>query len=98
MAALVERAVKAQLEREKLPVFKYRDFGSLVNLSEYGTVGHLLGVAGKRSVYLEGVVARVMYRSLHKMHQRALHGTVKTMLDTLAGLLSRHREPRIKLH
>ena len=98
MASLVERGVKAQLKGEKLPIFKYRDFGSLVNLSEYGTVGNLFGVAEKRSVYLEGVVARVMYRSLHKMHQRVLHGTVKTMIDTLAGLLSRHREPRIKLH
>jgi len=39
-----------------------------------------------------------MYRSLYKMHQQALHGSVKTALDTLADLISRRTEPRVKLH
>ena len=98
MASLVERAVRARLESKSLPKFKYRDFGNLVNLSEYGTVGNLIGMVGKRSVYLEGVFARLMYRSLYKMHQHALHGTVKTALDTVANLISRRTEPRVKLH
>jgi NADH dehydrogenase len=98
MASLVERAVSARLEKQALPKFKYRDFGNLVNLSEYGTVGNLIGLVGKRSVYLEGMFARLMYRSLYKMHQRALHGTLKTALDTAVNLISRHTEPRVKLH
>jgi len=40
----------------------------------------------------------VMYRSLYKMHEQALHGTVKTALDTLARALTRRTEPRVKLH
>jgi hypothetical protein len=32
------------------------------------------------------------------MHLRALHGTTKVLLDTLADTISRYREPRIKLH
>jgi NADH dehydrogenase len=98
MASLVGRAVNARLKNRTLPKFKYRDFGNLVNLSEYGTVGNLIGLIGKRSVYLEGVFARLMYRSLYKMHQRALHGTFKTALDTAANLISRRHEPRVKLH
>ena len=98
MASLVERAVRARLKSKSLPKFKYRDFGNLVNLSEYGTVGNLIGMLGKRSVYLEGVFARLMYRSLYKMHQHALHGAVKTALDTIANLISRRTEPRVKLH
>jgi NADH dehydrogenase len=69
-----------------------------VNLSEYGTVGNLIGLVGSRSVYLEGVCARLMYRSLYKMHQLALHGTLKTALDTATNLISRRTEPRVKLH
>ena len=68
-----------------------------MNLSEYGT-GNLIGFVGKRSVYLEGVFARLMYRSLYKMHQRALHGTLKTALDVAANLILRRTEPRVKLH
>jgi NADH:ubiquinone reductase (H+-translocating) len=98
MASLVERAVSARLAKKALPQFKYRDFGTLVNLSEYGTVGNLIGFVGKRSVYLEGVFARLVYRSLYKMHQRALHGTLKTAPDTAANLILRHTEPRVKLH
>jgi NADH dehydrogenase len=98
MAALVERGVSARLKKKDLPKFKYRDFGNLVNLSEYGTVGALVGLRGTRVFYLEGVFARLMYRSLYKMHQRALHGTLKTALDTAANLILRRTEPRVKLH
>jgi NADH:quinone reductase (non-electrogenic) len=98
MAALVQKAVRARLREKPLPRFKYRDFGNLVNLSEYGTVGNVMGMLGNRSVYLEGVFARLMYRSLYKMHQQALHGTSKMALDTVASLIARHTEPRIKLH
>ena len=98
MASLVAKSVRARLNNKTLPVFKYRDFGNLVNLSDYTTVGNLSGVLGKSSVYLEGVFARLMYRSLYKMHQQALHGTSKTALDTVANMITRRTEPRIKLH
>jgi NADH dehydrogenase len=98
MASLAGKAVRARLKDKALPTFKYRDFGNLVNLSEYGTVGYLSGMLGKRSVYLEGVFARLMYRSLYKMHQQALHGTSKMALDTVANMITRRTEPRIKLH
>jgi NADH dehydrogenase len=44
------------------------------------------------------VLARWAYRSLYKMHERALHGVTKTALDTVARNLSRRAEPRVKLH
>jgi NADH dehydrogenase len=69
-----------------------------VNLSDYGTVGNLTGMLGNRSVYLEGLFARLMYRSLYKMHQQALHGTSKMALDMMADMITRRTEPRIKLH
>lgn len=97
MASLAARSVRMRLAGKTLPKFKYRDFGNLVNLSDYGTVGNLVG-GGKRTVYLEGIFARLMYRSLYKMHQQAVHGTAKVALDTVAHLLTRRTEPRIKLH
>lgn len=97
MASLVVKSIRARLANRPLPTFKYRDFGNLVNLSEYGTVGNLVGT-GKRSVYLEGIFARLMYRSLYKMHQRAVHGAKKVILDSIANTLIRRTEPRIKLH
>ena len=97
MASLVAKSIRARLNGKALPTFKYRDFGNLVNLSEYTTVGNLLG-KGKRSVYLEGMFARMMYWSLHKMHQHALHGSTKVAVDTAVHAVTRRTEPRIKLH
>ena len=78
--------------------FVYRDFGSLVSLGRVGAIGNLMNLALRGNLFIEGMLARFMYRSLYKMHERALHGTVKTTLDTLARRLSRHAEPKVKLH
>jgi NADH dehydrogenase len=40
----------------------------------------------------------MMYLSLYKMHEYALHGPVKVALDTLACLITRRTEPQVKLH
>jgi NADH dehydrogenase len=47
---------------------------------------------------IEGFVAKVMYRSLYKMHEMALHGFWKVALDTVSRLLTRRTEPHVKLH
>ena len=81
-----------------LTSWRYRDFGSLVSLGEYSTVGSLMGGLMGRSLWIEGLLARLMYRSLYKMHEHALHGPTKVMLDTLARLITRRGEPHVKLH
>lgn len=81
-----------------LAPFKYTDFGSLVSLGHYSTFGNLMGFVSGRSMRIEGLVAKVMYRSLYKMHQMALHGPIKVGLDTLSRLLTRRTEPQVKLH
>ena len=47
---------------------------------------------------IEGLFAKLMYRSLYKMHDVALRGWGKTSLDTLSRLINRRTEPRVKLH
>ena len=92
-----------QLERRidgetQLAPFKYRDFGSLVSLGKYSTVGNLMGFIDGKSIRIEGWFAKIMYRSLYKMHEVALYGYVKVALDTLSRLLTRRTEPQVKLH
>lgn len=82
----------------KLTPFKYRDFGSLVSLGKYSTVGNLMGFVSGKSLRIEGWFAKIMYRSLYKMHEMALHGPIKVALDTLSRLLTRRTEPQVKLH
>ena len=63
--------------------FVYRDFGSLVSLGKHRTIGSLMGFVIGRSFFVEGYFARLMYRSLYKMHEAALHGRGRTLLSLL---------------
>jgi len=85
----------------QLPEYKYVDYGSLVNLSSYTTVGNMMGnLLGKwtGSVMIEGVIARFIYKSLYKMHQVALYGYVGTLLQSIANRLIRKPHRRLKFH
>ena len=90
--------LQRRLHGEPMNPFRYRDFGSLVSLGDYSTVGSLMGFIVGKSMFIEGLFARVMYRSLYKMHEMALHGPLKVTLDTFARLLTRRTEPEVKLH
>ena len=78
--------------------YRYRDFGSLVSLGEFSTVGNMMGGLTKGDLFIEGWFARMMCTSLYKMHELALHGWVKVALDTLARMITRRTEPHVKLH
>ena len=87
-----------RLSGKALLPYRYRDFGSLVSLGEYSTVGNLMGSLVGGNLWVEGLFARTMYLSLYKMHEFALHGFWKTVLGSATRLLTRGTEPRVKLH
>ncbi|HKW37569.1 MAG TPA: NAD(P)/FAD-dependent oxidoreductase [Burkholderiales bacterium] len=97
-ASHLARTIARRLEGQPPAPFRYRDFGSLVSLGEYSTIGSLMGFLSGKSYRVEGWFARFMYVSLYKMHLYALHGPIGVILDTLARLLKRGTEPRVKLH
>lgn len=83
---------------EPLQDYQYRDFGSLVSLGKFSTVGNMMGGLIGGSLMIEGTFARMMYLSLYKMHELALHGAAKAALDSTARLITRRTEPHVKLH
>ncbi|WP_181706893.1 NAD(P)/FAD-dependent oxidoreductase [Chthonobacter rhizosphaerae] len=97
-AAHLYGQIRRRLAGKPLKPFVYRDFGSLVSLGHYSTVGSLMGFAVGRSMFIEGLFARLMYKSLYKMHEMALHGFLKVALDTVVRSIVRRTEPQVKLH
>jgi len=97
-ASHLARQLQRQLRGQPLQPWRYRDFGSLVSLGEYSTVGNLMGRLVGGNLWVEGLFARLMYNSLYKMHQLALHGMAKVLLDTIARLINRRTGPHVKLH
>jgi len=97
-ASTLVKTLAHRLEGKPPLEYRYRDFGSLVSLGEYSTVGSLMGALVGGAMFIEGHFARVMYKSLYKMHLNALHGFFRVALDTLARMITRRTAPRVKLH
>jgi NADH dehydrogenase len=97
-ASHLARQLPRRIAGLPLKEWRYRDFGSLVSLGEYSTVGNLMGKLVGGNLFIEGWFAGLMYKSLYKMHQLALHGPTKVALDTVARLITRRTEPVVKLH
>ena len=97
-ASLLVGSMKRRLQGRSLPTFTYRDHGSLISLGHYETVGNLMGRLVGRSVRIQGWLARLLYLSLYRHHQFALHGFLRMALDAFAQWLRRRTSPRVKLH
>jgi len=98
MSSHLVKNLSRRLRGLPLKPFRYHDFGSLVSLGHYSTVGSLMGFVSGRSMMVEGLFAKLMYRSLYKMHLMALHGFTKVALDTVSRTITRRTEPHVKLH
>ncbi len=98
MSSQAFRNIVAMLNGRELKPYVYKDHGSLVSLSRFSTVGSLMGNLTKGSMMVEGRIARVVYISLYRMHQMALHGIFKTGLMMLVGRINRVLRPNLKLH
>jgi NADH dehydrogenase len=98
MAGLVYKNIVLSGQSKPLRDYIYKDYGSLVNLSKYSTVGSLMGNLTQGSMFVEGRIARLIYISLYRMHQMAIHGWVKAFAVMLAQKIGRAVKPKIKLH
>jgi NADH dehydrogenase len=97
-ASHLVKQLPRRLMGEPLNPYIYRDFGSLVSLGRFSTVGNLMGFLVGKNFFIEGYFARLMYRSLYKMHEAALHGVANVILSTIGRTFRRRNAPVVKLH
>jgi len=97
MASRVLGNLRNRLAGRPQKAYRYVDYGSLVALGQYSTVGNLMGnLLG--TVMIEGFIARLVYLSLYKMHQLALFGPLRVLLLMISSFFRKRIHPRIKLH
>lgn len=96
-ASVLVKSLSRRIGGRSLLAYRYRDYGSLVSLGKYSTIGSLMGkLIG--DVVIEGYIARLMYLALYKMHQIVLFGMIRVAFLSLANMFRRAVHPRIKLH
>ena len=85
------------IEGKQVPPFRYKDYGSLISLSNKRAIGKIMGnLTGKINV--EGRIARIMYLSLYRRHQAVLYGWTRMIVFVFKDLLIRNSGPRLKMH
>ncbi|MFT4253293.1 MAG: FAD-dependent oxidoreductase [Caulobacter sp.] len=98
-ASYLAKVLLARLRQARVEEpYVYKDFGSLVSLGENKGVGALMGGLGGPNFFIEGLVAKWFYVSLHLAHHKAILGVTKTALLALARLLQQRVAGRLKLH
>ncbi len=98
MAEHLVKNLLAVLDGRPQTPYQYRDHGSLISLSRFGTVGSLMGNLVGGAMMIEGRIARMAYISLYRMHQVALHGWWRTIMISMIGRINKIIRPRLKLH
>jgi NADH:ubiquinone reductase (H+-translocating) len=97
MAAAVAQTIVNRLLGKPPVAFVYHDYGSLVSLGKHSTVGSLMGSL-MGTVSIGGFIAYLVYLSLYKMHQVAIHGYFRTAMLSVSNLFRRSTHAKIKMH
>lgn len=99
-ARYLHKVITARIRGTSVPdkPFRFKDYGSLVSVGHSRGVGSLMGVLAGKSWFVEGLLARMMYMSLHLMHHLAVLGFWRTASLALGRLLLKRSTPRVKLH
>lgn len=96
-ASTLCRTLQRRLRGEPPLDYTYKDYGSLVAMGKYSTVGNLMGgLAG--NMRISGFIARFVYLTLYKVHQATLYGWPRALLITLLHFLRKGIDPQVKLH
>lgn len=96
-ASTLFKTLQRRLRGEPPLDYTYKDYGSLVAMGKYSTVGNLMGgLAG--NMMISGFIARFVYLTLYKVHQATLYGWPRALLITLLHFLRKGIDPQVKLH
>lgn len=96
-ASTLAKTIINRLKGKPAVAFVYHDYGSLVSLGKFSTVGSLMGSL-MGTVSVGGFIAYMVYLSLYKMHQVAIHGYFRTVMLTMSNLFRRSTHAKIKMH
>lgn len=96
-AKLLAKNLQLRLTGKPLRKCVYRDYGTLVSLPSLSALGTLMGKLSG-TTFVEGLLARMFYLSLYRMHQAALLGKRRVILKMVGDLFTKQTRPRLRLH
>jgi NADH dehydrogenase len=95
-AYFLVHSLEKYFNNKPLPQFSYQDYGSLISLGQYQTVGSIQKT--NLRIFIKGHLARFAYYFLYRQYQATLHGWWWVIISIIANWLSMNVRPRVKLH
>ncbi|WMC20275.1 MAG: FAD-dependent oxidoreductase [Enterobacteriaceae bacterium PSpyr] len=93
MANLCFKNILYLLNNKKLKLYKYNDYGTIISLSKFYTIGYLIIKIINKNIIIKGKIAYFIYILLHKLHHIKIQGYIKTLLITIINII----KPKIKI-
>lgn len=97
-ALYLGRAFARRLSGKAISAFRFHDAGTVVSFGQAGAVYQIDFGRRARSLIVDGLAAIGLYKFLYRKHLLGLHGTKRTLLQSLGDWLQSHNRPTIKLH
>ncbi len=97
-AVYLADALARRLDERAVPLFAYRDQGTLVSFGRAGAAGALMSELLRRPLFIDGWFAASCYRHLYRRHIMGLTGVKRALMYAASQWLRERVRPTVKLN
>jgi NADH dehydrogenase len=97
-AVYLAGALAHRLDERAVPLFAYRDQGTLVSFGRAGAAGALMSELLRRPLFIDGWFAASCYRHLYRRHIMGLTGVKRALMYAASQWLRERVRPTVKLN
>ncbi|KAA0997511.1 NAD(P)/FAD-dependent oxidoreductase [Paraburkholderia panacisoli] len=91
-------ALALRLDDRTVPLFSYRDQGTLISFGRAGAAGALMSELLRRPLFIDGWFAATCYRHLYRRHIMGLTGIKRAVMYAASQWLRERVRPTVKLN
>ncbi|SAL30339.1 FAD-dependent pyridine nucleotide-disulfide oxidoreductase [Caballeronia terrestris] len=97
-AVYLANALARRLDERSVPLFSYRDQGTLISFGRAGAAGALMSELLRRPLFINGWFAASCYRHLYRRHIVGLTGIKRAVMYAASQWLRERVRPTVKLN
>ncbi|SAK90589.1 FAD-dependent pyridine nucleotide-disulfide oxidoreductase [Caballeronia calidae] len=97
-AVYLADALARRLDARAVPLFAYRDQGTLISFGRAGAAGALMSELLRRPLFIDGWFAASCYRHLYRRHIMGLTGIKRAVMYAASQWLRERVRPTVKLN
>jgi NADH dehydrogenase len=97
-AVYLNDAITRRLKHRPVPLFAYRDQGTLISFGRAGATGALMSDVLRRPLFIDGWFAASCYKHLYRRHIIGLTGIRRTVMYSASQWLRDRVRPMVRLN